>query len=228
MERSDSLPEVEFARQTRVRPRGDRDERARAGPGRDCRRGTPATISAFQQTTRRRPFAEDRRRGTFRSITCAGGQGCRLVPSRPRRGRPPASAPARHPMEAPNGTSTDKAEVTRASARKVAAVTHLAELLSRATSAVVTDYRGLTVRQLEDLRGKLRAEGIDYMVVKNTLARRAAVDAGSAGLRRRPQRAGRPRDRIRGPLHSCSDPLRALPLDTDAPAGRRAGGGPGP
>jgi large subunit ribosomal protein L10 len=76
-------------------------------------------------------------------------------------------------------SSTGKAEVTRASARKVASVTHLTELLSRATSAVVTDYRGLTVRQLEDLRAKLRAEGIDYMVVKNTLARRAAAEAGS-------------------------------------------------
>jgi large subunit ribosomal protein L10 len=77
-------------------------------------------------------------------------------------------------------TSTGKAQVTRAGARKVASVTHLTELLSKATSAVVTDYRGLTVRQLEDLRGRLRAEGIDYIVVKNTLARRAAVDAGSA------------------------------------------------
>jgi large subunit ribosomal protein L10 len=77
-------------------------------------------------------------------------------------------------------SSTDKAQVTRAGTRKVASVTHLTELLSKATSAVVTDYRGLTVRQLEDLRGKLRNEGIDYVVVKNTLARRAAVDSGSA------------------------------------------------
>lgn len=77
-------------------------------------------------------------------------------------------------------SSTNKAQVTRAGARKVASVTHLTELLSKATSAVVTDYRGLTVRQLEDLRGKLRNEGIDYVVVKNTLARRAAVDSGSA------------------------------------------------
>src|ERR1700683_4018869 len=79
-------------------------------------------------------------------------------------------------------TSTDTPQVTRAGARKVAAVTQLAEMLSRSTSAVVTDYRGLTVRQLEDLRGRLRAEGIDYIVVKNTLARRAAADAGAGGL----------------------------------------------
>ena len=56
-------------------------------------------------------------------------------------------------------SSTDKAQVTRAGTRKVASVAHLTELLSKATSAVVTDYRGLTVRQLEDLRGKLRARG---------------------------------------------------------------------
>jgi large subunit ribosomal protein L7/L12 len=79
-------------------------------------------------------------------------------------------------------SSTGKAELTRAGSRKIASVTQLTEMLSRATSAVVTDYRGLTVRQLEDLRGRLRAEGIDYIVVKNTLARRAAVDAGSAGF----------------------------------------------
>jgi large subunit ribosomal protein L10 len=76
-------------------------------------------------------------------------------------------------------TSIEKAQATRASARKVASVTQLTERLSRATSAVVTDYRGLTVRQLEDLRGRLRAEGIDYVVVKNTLARRAAVESGA-------------------------------------------------
>jgi large subunit ribosomal protein L10 len=76
-------------------------------------------------------------------------------------------------------TKTEKPQVTRAGSRKVAAVTHLSEKLSRSTSAVVTDYRGLTVRQLEDLRGRLRAEQIDYVVVKNTLARLAAVAAGS-------------------------------------------------
>jgi large subunit ribosomal protein L10 len=66
----------------------------------------------------------------------------------------------------------------RAGPRKHESVARLTELLSRATSAVVTDYRGLTVKQLEDLRRKLRAEGVDYVVVKNTLARRAAADAG--------------------------------------------------
>jgi large subunit ribosomal protein L10 len=66
----------------------------------------------------------------------------------------------------------------RAGPRKQEAVRRLTDKLSRATSAVVTDYRGLTVSQLEDLRGLLRARGVEYVVVKNTLARRAADAAG--------------------------------------------------
>lgn len=79
-------------------------------------------------------------------------------------------------------TQAGEPRVTRAGPRKKEAVAHLAELLSRATSAVVTDYRGLTVKQLEDLRRRLHAEGVDYVVVKNTLARRAAADAGVAAF----------------------------------------------
>ena len=75
-------------------------------------------------------------------------------------------------------TQDAEAASMRAGPRKQEMVARLTELLSRATSAVVTDYRGLTVKQLEDLRRKLRAEGVDYVVVKNTLARRAATEAG--------------------------------------------------
>lgn len=81
-------------------------------------------------------------------------------------------------------TATGEAKAPmRAGPRKQEMVTRLTELLSRATSAVVTDYRGLTVKQLEDLRRKLRAEGVDYVVVKNTLARRAATEAGLGEFR---------------------------------------------
>jgi large subunit ribosomal protein L10 len=66
----------------------------------------------------------------------------------------------------------------RAGPRKVAQVGELTEKLGRATSAIVTDYRGLTVAQLEDLRAQLREREIEYVVVKNTLARRAAEGAG--------------------------------------------------
>src|SRR5437588_9350639 len=74
-------------------------------------------------------------------------------------------------------TGTDHGPV-RAGARKRETVAQLTERLSKATSAVVTDYRGLTVKQLEELRAKLRSESVDYLVVKNTLARRAADAAG--------------------------------------------------
>src|ERR1700737_4843802 len=61
---------------------------------------------------------------------------------------------------------------------KVEQVDLLTEKLRSARVAVLTDYRGLTVGQLQDLRGRLRAQAVEYRVVKNTLARRAAVESG--------------------------------------------------
>lgn len=61
---------------------------------------------------------------------------------------------------------------------KVEQVELLAEKLKSAKSAVLTDYRGLTVTQVQDLRGRFRGAGVEYRVVKNTLARRAVADAG--------------------------------------------------
>ena len=62
---------------------------------------------------------------------------------------------------------------------KFAAVDELTEHMRTSSAAVVTEYRGLTVKQITDLR---RALGRDttYAVVKNTLTRRAAADAGVA------------------------------------------------
>jgi large subunit ribosomal protein L10 len=62
---------------------------------------------------------------------------------------------------------------------KVDAVSELTEHFSSSSAAVITEYRGLTVKQLRDLR---RALGRDttYAVVKNTLTKRAASDAGVA------------------------------------------------
>ena len=61
---------------------------------------------------------------------------------------------------------------------KVEQVDEISDRLKRAKVAVLTDYRGLTVAQLQDLRGRLRGADVEYRVVKNTLARRAAVEAG--------------------------------------------------
>jgi large subunit ribosomal protein L10 len=59
-------------------------------------------------------------------------------------------------------------------------VTELAERLASAKATFLADYRGLTVDQVNDLRGKLRAAGVDYRVVKNTLLKLAIKDTNSA------------------------------------------------
>jgi large subunit ribosomal protein L10 len=58
----------------------------------------------------------------------------------------------------------------------------LTEKLKTAKVAVLTDYRGLKVNQIQELRGKLRGGDVEYRVIKNTLARRAAEAAGHKGL----------------------------------------------
>ena len=49
---------------------------------------------------------------------------------------------------------------------------------SESTAGVVTHYRGLTVSEMGDLRGRLHKADVSLQVVKNTLARRAAEDTG--------------------------------------------------
>ena len=61
---------------------------------------------------------------------------------------------------------------------KIAVVAELKEHLASAKGAVLTGYRGLTVAQDTELRKSLRAAGVNYHVVKNTLLAIAAKDAG--------------------------------------------------
>ncbi len=65
---------------------------------------------------------------------------------------------------------------------KAAKVTELKELLSGAKCAVLVDFCGLTVAQDTELRRKMREAGVHYSVVKNTLLRIAAAEAGIEGL----------------------------------------------
>jgi len=58
-------------------------------------------------------------------------------------------------------------------AQRQATVDELAEIFKGASSIYLTDFVGLNVAQITDLRRKLRAAGARYLVVKNTLARRA-------------------------------------------------------
>ena len=68
-----------------------------------------------------------------------------------------------------------------AKADKATAVADIAEQFKDATAALVTEYRGLTVANLADLRRSL-GESATYSVAKNTLVRRAASEAGVDGL----------------------------------------------
>ena len=66
----------------------------------------------------------------------------------------------------------------------------LTEKLRAAKVAVLTDYRGLSVSQIEDLRARLRGGDVEFRVIKNTLARRAAVATGHEDFQ----------DSLKGPL----------------------------
>ena len=57
--------------------------------------------------------------------------------------------------------------------QKVAVVEEVRDKLRDADAAVLTEYRGLTVTELAQLRGALRPTSTEYKVFKNTLARRA-------------------------------------------------------
>ncbi len=59
---------------------------------------------------------------------------------------------------------------------KVAVVDEVREQFAAADAVVFTEYRGLSVRDLQDLRGRLRTAGGEYRIYKNTLVRRAAAD----------------------------------------------------
>ena len=78
---------------------------------------------------------------------------------------------------------TSVVEHKRATVRpdKGSTVAELTESFTSATAAVLTEYRGLTVKQITDLRVALGAD-TTYAVVKNTLTKIAAANAGLSGL----------------------------------------------
>ena len=61
-------------------------------------------------------------------------------------------------------------------------VAEISELLNGAATAVVVDYRGLTVAQDTELRKQLREAGVTYKVYKNTMIKRAAEGTDFAAL----------------------------------------------
>jgi len=67
-------------------------------------------------------------------------------------------------------------------ADKVAVVNEVRDRLEAADGALLTEYRGLTVAELAELRRELAAAGGDYKVYKNTLVRLAVAGTDQAGI----------------------------------------------
>ena len=91
--------------------------------------------------------------------------------------------------------------------QKQQAVARLAENLDGAASAILADYRGLSVAQMTSLRGDAREQGVSLRVVKNTLAKRAVEGGRFAMLS----------EHLAGPvaLAWSSDPVAAAKVLSD-------------
>jgi len=66
--------------------------------------------------------------------------------------------------------------------KKAQTIDELTDQLDKAKLAILTDYRGLTVSDLQGLRGTLRPLGAEFRIAKNTLTKIAADRAGITGL----------------------------------------------
>ena len=71
---------------------------------------------------------------------------------------------------------------TEPNTKKVERVAELKERIDRSDALLLTEYRGLTVSEITELRRSLAEGGTKFAVVKNTLIRRAVNDAGVAEL----------------------------------------------
>ena len=65
---------------------------------------------------------------------------------------------------------------------KIDEVARLKDMFEKSVSLVLADYRGLTANEMVELRESFTKEGLDYRVVKDTLAKIAAEQAGIEGL----------------------------------------------
>ena len=67
--------------------------------------------------------------------------------------------------------------------KKENTVKEIEEFLSGSTAAIVTDYRGMSVTEISQLRNQLKNAKVEYHVVKNTLASLAAERVGKEELK---------------------------------------------
>ncbi|MFC7442674.1 50S ribosomal protein L10 [Laceyella putida] len=72
--------------------------------------------------------------------------------------------------------------MSKAIEQKKVVVQEIADKLSRSKTTIVADYRGLNVKQMNELRKQLREAGVEMQVLKNTLTRRAAEQVGMEEL----------------------------------------------
>ena len=86
--------------------------------------------------------------------------------------------PGAHPPEG----SAMETTVREPRPEKVAVVNEVRDRLTAADAAILTEYRGLAVKDMKELRRALTAVGGDYKVYKNTLVRRAANEIGFEAL----------------------------------------------
>jgi len=84
-------------------------------------------------------------------------------------------------------------------------VSELKDKLQGTKSLYYTDFTGLNVKRMTELRRRLKRAGVDYVVIKNTLALRAVNESGLVG------------ERLRGPtgLVFGTDPVAAAKVLTD-------------
>ena len=66
--------------------------------------------------------------------------------------------------------------------KKQSQIEEIKDKLSRSTIAVATGYQGLSASSMTNLRARLREQGIEYTVIKNTLTLRAALELGNEGM----------------------------------------------
>jgi large subunit ribosomal protein L10 len=84
-------------------------------------------------------------------------------------------------------------------------VTELSQKLNNAQSLYYTDFTGLNVKRMTDLRRRLKKAGVEYVVIKNTLALRAVNESGLVA------------DTLKGPtgLVVATDPVSAAKVLSD-------------
>jgi large subunit ribosomal protein L10 len=84
-------------------------------------------------------------------------------------------------------------------------VVELKEKIGSAKALYYTDFTGLNVKSMTELRRRLRKQGVEYVVIKNTLALRAVNESGLVG------------ERLRGPtgIVVAKDPVAAAKVLTD-------------